>query len=218
MNLREFLAFRSHCPLCNSELRTFFHSTRRQKSQLIDGRLIFFFDLSSLNKMYSNYKVAFSFSLDDDSWLIDFVMLTSSKDNKTLTQIPEWLITGFKVFDENLKKYVFQRRCNNIKCQRYNYTSNEFKLPFKQSKMIDLQICQEYFGLVRQFKDEYKIYKLLNRYDIGESILSFCKDKANVWARDDHSYSMLQAIKLPLIKFSSIEETIDKLETVILFS
>lgn len=215
MNLQEFIAYRECCPICNQRLITSFHSEKKQTLRFEDNRLLVVFWLNALKKHQINYKVGYSFSLTDNSWYAEFY----NKDDKRFeSDTPEFLRNRFKELDKNLGGYKFYRHCTS--CRRYNYSTNTFNLDFQSGTVKKMCLNMEFIGLSTQLDDGYKVYRLLNDYQSNKSTLMYGKRTT-----EEHTqyYSLVGAHKFdlletPIIKFTSAQETVDRLGKIILFS
>jgi hypothetical protein len=225
MNLQQFINYRKDCPICDKQLKLAFHSKKQQSYRYEDGRLIFLFDLRALKKGQTHYKVGYSFGLEDNSYYIEFY---TSKDKRFDDEAPDFLRARFKELDKNLLAYRFFKYCPGCSC--YNYFSNNFLL--KKTLTVQLGVETEYIGMHQPIDNRYKIYKLLNNYTDGVSFLIYGKHWSEDMARDDSDMlgnnpnptnlningSKLELIQTPLIKFVSKQETMARLNKLILFS
>jgi len=213
MKLREFLQINS-CPFCNSTLKLYFHPRRWQSIRYEDNRLLLIFRMNGRSKKEQNYKVGYSFDLDDNSWYIDFFMMEDVRFNNT---VPNYLRTRFRNLDANLPKYRFYKSC--LKCSRYECATNFFTLNFKTCK-VDLHLAHEYFGLIQSLdKGLYRICKLSNNYTVNQSSITYYRSETAVWARSDCGLRMNNDIQVPgIIKFSSNDETMNRINKLIVFS
>jgi hypothetical protein len=218
MNLQEFLDYRRTCPLCGNDLSITFHSLRKQTIRIEEGRLLIVFRLDAIKKKQIDYKVGYSFGYNDNSCYVEFY----TKDDKRFdNDAPMFLINRFKELDKNLLSYKFYRHC--ARCCCYNYCSNGFHLYFKEATTGDLRIDSEYIGMhVKLGADDYKIYKLFNSYMESRSTLSVGKSNSILVARDDWgmhpSMWSTENIETSLIKFVNKEETIDRIQKLLVFS
>lgn len=215
MNLREFLEYRTICPICfsSNSLSLSFHSFKRQGYSIIDGRYLVKFDLRGIHKGQKPYKIGYSLSLDDNSFFIDFYTNT---DICIENEAPIFLLNRFKQLDKNLKEYKIYKHC--LICRRYNYSSNVFNFNYKLMNIGDLSINTEYFGLSSQINDGYKIFKLLNYYNSNESYLQYGITKDINQAMDTTHSSLMKFLKLPLLKCPDAESYIKKITSLIILS
>ena len=219
MNLQGFLDYRNKCPLCDADLVTSFHSNKKQSVKWEDNRMLVIFRLDALKKKQIDYKVGYSFGLKDNSWYVEFY---TKDDKKFENDSPDFLRARFKELDKNLGTYRFYRHC--AKCVCYNYMSNTFILDYKGTTG-DLTINLEYIGMHRQLEDRYRLFKLSNDYILSKSTIVFGKTETLMVARDDFGMhtmktqgDWLDEIQTSLIKFTTKEETMDRIQKLIVFS
>jgi len=220
MNLKEFIDYRKNCPLCDTQLKLALHSKKQQSHRYEDNRLLFLFNLNALNKKQKHYKVGYSFGLEDGSYYIEFY---TYKEKRFDGETPDFLRERFKELDKNLLAYRFLKYCSRCSC--YNYSSNNFLL--KNTSIGSLNIEMEYVGMIQPVGNKYKIYKLLNNYTDGVSSLIYGRHWSEAIARDDsggtamiHSPAgyKLEMMQTSIIKFISKEETMRRLNKLIIFS
>lgn len=212
MNLKNFLNYRHSCPLCNVPLSTYFHSKKHQIMKYEDGRIVFIFRMDGIKRGQSNFKVGYSFGLQDNSCFIEFY----NKENVKMNDSPLHLLKKFKQLDKDIKEYNFYKICES--CCNYNYYSNTFTFSF--NGLIDnIIVANEYFGLVLPFGNKFKISKLTNNLLTNKSSFTYSKEDNSYLARPNIGYSFLEVINIDnIIKFTSIEETIDRISKLIIFS
>jgi hypothetical protein len=220
MNLQEFINYRKDCPLCDSQLKLAFHSKRRQTHRYEDNRLLFVFDLNGLTNKQKNYKVGYSFGLEDNSYYIEFY---SKNDQRFDNETPDFLRARFKEFNKNLLIYHYFKYCPRCRC--YNYSSNSFNMMttiYDKHNIGSLNVETEYIGMTKPaLFGGYKIYKLHNNYTDNKSILMFGKHTNEFAAESDYIYNIsqkLDMIETSIIKFTSKDETMCRLSKLILFS
>ena len=186
--------------------------------------MIVVFSLSALvkGKTTADYKVGYSFGLDKDDFCIEFYDKNSFRLEK---ETPTFLIKRFKELNKNLKELKFYRHCNG--CNRYNYTSKSFYLKFDTAAILPgYEVRSEYFGLIQNFggakDDRFRVYRLLNFYydDKGEeSHLDYWITNNVYDARSDAPKPNTSTyLQLPLIRFVSQEETLERIKKLITFS
>jgi hypothetical protein len=222
MNLQDWIQYRRICPLCEGTLSTYLHSTKKQGSKIEGGRLLITFPMYETNKQVK-YIVGYFFDLYSSSFFIDFY----DKDNiKLEKESPIFLMNKFRKFNTNLGYYAFYRHCDT--CQRYYYSSTNFKLDFTSSILVSpdkwatqvLEVSTEYFGFIQLLKSEkekpYRIFQLLNFYPQDKCSLTY-------WSSDDPAVTYqkiplyAEHIYLPLIRFVSLEETLNRLKKLLVF-
>ena len=226
MNLKEFLNYRAVCPLCDNNLSTFFHSQKQQAVKFEDDRLVFQMRMDGLKKYSANYKIGFSFGREDSSWQLEVYQFENRLDSYLTTSV----MSRFRELSKNLGAYKLYRQCTHPKCNRFNYSSNLFRLNFKTAKIEgltngrpDLNIQTEYIGMSEPLESGFKIYKLLNDYVRSSSNLIYGRYAEDYIARADWGTTQapidsLTHIEMPLIRFSSKQETMDRLNKLLIFS
>lgn len=215
MNLQEFIAYREKCPICENKLITNLHSQKRQTIRFEDNRLLVVFRLDALKKHQIDYKVGYSFSLEDNSWYVEFF---NQDDKRFETDSPLFLRDRFKELDKNLGGYKFYRHCTW--CKRYNYSTNTFYLNYKTGMVDKMCMNMEYVGLSTPVDKGYKIYRLLNDYMSSKTTLMYGKQRNEESTKYDFSVGVkfLDILETPVIKFTSAQETVDRLGKLIIFS
>jgi hypothetical protein len=209
MNLQSFINYRNICPLCSSELTLCFHSKKKQKHEIDQDRFIVKFEMGSITKNNLTYVVGYSFSLHDDSVLIEFY----NKQGIKIENITLDLLKKFNEFNTNLGIYTFYKYCS--KCNNYNYTSNIFLLD-RSIHNVNIFLRREYFCFFSPWKETYKRYQLVNDYEYDISFLG-CFDSDFI-GDTRYKSSDSDMMKLNLIKFVSKEETFTRIKKLILFS
>lgn len=227
MNLNDWLSYRSNCPLCDCPLTTFLHSKRRQSVKYEEGRLVVIFPRNNLYKKRSHpeLNIAYSFDLYTNSFCIEFY----DKDN---IRLENWfdnsLMERFKILNKNLGKYRFYRQCES--CQRFNYSSNDFSLSLETALLSkEITVATEFFQFIQTLdttkgKLPFRIYRLLNCYGPRQSLkigsyLSYWDDlypNGNTLIQYPHPKA--QNIDLPLIPFVGPEETLARIQKLLIFS
>lgn len=214
MKLQEFIDFRKNCPICDTKLITGFHSRRKQNLKFVNDRLSVTFDLDSLNKKQKDYKVSYSFGLQDNSFCAEFHYEDGSPfENHS----PVFLIERFKELHKNLKAYKFYRGCSF--CRKYCYGSKLFHIDLKSSSFYPLEVWAESVVLTQPIQDGYRVYRMINA-------LTEKNTELVVWNQNDDYVSTESSdvparydrMDLPLIPFVSKEETLERLKRLIVFS
>src|SRR5271170_5137130 len=74
MNLKEFIDFRQHCPICQGQLVNLFHSSRKQTVKIEEHRFLVFFALIALDGKSGQkpHTVVYSFDLSENLFQIEF--------------------------------------------------------------------------------------------------------------------------------------------------
>lgn len=220
MKLQEFLDYKKDCPMCGYPLKTIFHSRRQQSQSIENNKLMFFFKLSNIKRNSTEYKVAYSFDTTDNSLSIEFY---NKEGVKFENESPEFLRIRFWELDKNLKGYRFYKECNNSICRRYMYESNHFTINYKAGTIDELKIVSEFVGLSQPTEDGYKIMRMFNNHLTNQTNLVITKASEEIWAGINYSINNnfgggYMELNTPLIKFSSKEETTDRISKLLVFS
>jgi hypothetical protein len=219
MNLREFMDFRKKCPMCGGLLITFFHSNRKQIIRYKDEQVSFIFKLDTLNKRQKSYQVAYAFGVTDYQFTIEFY---KKSGEHYYTESPNFLRKRFKELHVNLAKnfFKFYRECVNPSCAQYSYNTSYFEIDFKTATYGPLEIGRENITLIYPLpgeSDKCRVYRLNNYLPGKKTLLQFWKgvpEEANLnW----NIPSEAAALELPLIPFVSKEETLKRLNNLIIF-
>ncbi len=216
MNIQEFLNYNKYCPLCDGGMSISLHR-RKGLVRYQDDNIVFVYTMKALRSNLPDYKVGYSFKLNDNSFCVEF---DTEWDQSKQTQL--YLIRKFKEFHANLgNKFAFNRYCTQ--CSRYCVRSNSFDLNFKSCVIPDLQIEYEHFGFVENAEDKYKITVLCNiLYDNeadNHSKLYWWRAATDAGARYDHPPGNdCSRTVLPIVPFVSKEETNKRLNNLITFA
>jgi hypothetical protein len=213
MKLREFLDYKKECPICQNPLNIAFHSNRRQKIRFEDNRMLILFPLDGLTKKQKHYKVGYSFGFDDNSLRIEFF----THDEIRYEDVsPRFLMDRFKSLDENLAGYKIYKHCNS--CERYNYATNPLNFDYKNCSIGELSVHTEQCWLIKPaMLGGYKVYSMVTYYKSKETFINYGKVKSlreNKYITDE----LTNHLHTGLIPFTSHDETLKRLEKLILFS
>lgn len=232
MTLKEFLNYRTRCPLCDNGLNTKFHSERQQVIRYEDDRINFHVNMDGMTKKDNDYKVAYSFGMNDNSFKLEIYKKSDPPYGNLFDRsVPIDVLKKFRRLNQNLSlsprspsqepapaEYKIYRYCKS--CNKYRYSSAHFKL-FLESATYEIPfVATEYFGMYQKVKDTYKVYRLFNYYSAGLSTIQFGRF-SHEWIVDLQVGSppeRLDKMELPLIEFVSAEETMKRLNTLIIFS
>jgi hypothetical protein len=214
MNLGEFISHRSHCPLCGTALVTGFHSRRKQSISYEDNRVSVSFELDGLNQFQKDYKVAYSFGMNDPSFQIEFY--EKGKEDAYHKVAPTFLMDRFKELHKNLKFFKFYRGCPT--CSEYAYGSKQFNINLFAGSFEPLEIWVEQFGLSHPIDDYYRCYILTNYLIENRSELIIYKSEGPHHNLDWSHPSQNTTLQLALVPFISKEETVDRLNKLVVFS
>lgn len=215
MNLGEFIKFREVCPLCNSNLTTKLtgSSGRKQTSKLEDGRFVSVFTMKPMRNSQPDYKVGYSFGLEDNSLCVEFY--TEWNHYK---QVPMHLIKKFKEFHQNaiVGSYIFLRECHS--CSRYKNSSSPFLLEnILPPTLRDLSFS-EIFMFVLPAQDNQKVIFLSNHDDSSDLFWWRVDNEEIVRVGKTIPTNHGEIYDLPLIPFLSREETAERLNNLIIFA
>ena len=234
MNLKEFLNYRKNCPLCDGPLTTYLHSKKRQSIRYENGRMVVIFLLKSTKGKGLDYKVGYSFGLEDNSFCAEFYDKSLFRYEK---EIPLFLVNRFKELNHNLKDLRFYRVCNS--CQRYDYISFPFRINLKNNILESWLIRSESFVFIQNYggalDDRYRVYRVNNWHSpdndynqangdkkwiaLDESWITYWITENAASARIDGPIpNLATALQLPLIPFISKEETFSRIKKLITFS
>jgi hypothetical protein len=197
VNLREFIRHGEICPICSAKTSFSFHSKRRQSFRYEEDRLIVLFPLEAIKKGQSDYKVGYSFGLDDDSLRIEFY----SKDEKRMDdRTPMFLIDRFRELNKNLGIYTWVKSCP---CERYGCTSQSFSLD-RVDSIPSIELSNEFWT----FSYNGKFIDMVNLYATRQTAVVCRKNYDDIGS----------SFNIPLIPFISLEETSARLQNLIPFS
>lgn len=231
MNLTDFFKIQSKCPFCDSLLVTSFLPNRKQTIRYEDDRLLIVYDMKGIDRG-NNYKVGYSFGMQDNSFHIEFFNSAGQADY--YNEAPLHLIEKFYEFHKNLGAlYSFNRQCRF--CFRYNSGSKAFQLNFRTMQLDNpntIELGYESFGFVMSDSqsvgaEQAKIMILHNQYygneshPVPRSTLHYWKGHADTVRYDRpflSAYLSKQFITLPLVPFVSEKETARRLNNLIIFS
>ena len=214
MNLKEFNNYRKLCPICDTPLVTGFHSNKQQSIRYEGNSMKVMFFLHPLTKHQKRYRVAYHFNIVDHSFSIEFYMPDGSA---RFESIPDFLRLRFLEFHKNLKEFKFFRGCTF--CLQYAYTTKFFKIDLKQVICEPLEVWSEEVGLVHPLADGHRIYRMYNMYgDKKSTILVWNGVPSEAAINLGYSPKRVSRMDLPLIPFVSKEETINRLNNLIVFS
>lgn len=217
MNLTEFNSYRTHCPICDTQLSTGFVSDRRQIVRYEEDRMTVQFPLDSLKEGQKDYRTAYTFGMNDDSFCAEFF----TKEYVHLENAtPLFLIERFQELHKNLKVYKFFRGCSL--CRQYAYGSQQFDIDFKTSRFGPLRVWSEKALLSSPITDGYRAYSLTNLLVENRSELSFWKMDADEDRKFYGYWEVVPAkattLRLPLVPLLTHKETVTRLNNLIIFS
>lgn len=206
MNLEDFLKYKTHCPLCSNKLNLVFHSRKRQKIRQENNRILITFAMTPLNMIEKTYNVGFSIDPHENSFFIEFYTDRGVK----FEEIPVSLLKKFHSFNTNLGAYKFYRFCN---CGNYHYESNYFCINLQTLNIGDLIIDKERFYF---YYDGYKEFELLNNYTTNKSLLGINRYQFEISPQT--IYNKPDWLEFSLLKFTSKEEIVERINKLLVFS
>lgn len=216
MNLKEFIDYKQYCPICDTQLITEFHSSRKQTVKIEEHRFVVFFALDGSKAGQKSYAMSYSFDLSDLNFQVEFY----TKDRSTRFETAhDFLLNRFRELHKNLKQFQFIRKCSF--CKKYKYSTDKFQLDLKTAAFPDLTVWSEEFGLIHLLEhNDCRIFKLHNIYGEGSSTLIICKGNPH---NADVEYNLpkwynFTELRLPLIPFVSKEETTQRLNNLLIFT
>lgn len=230
MKLSEYINYRKECPFCGNSLATYFKAKRKQNIYHMDGRLMAVLEMNGLSKGEKDYKVGYSFGLDDNSVQIEFL---GDSDNMMYESVPVRLIEKFREFHKNsggLGSW-FTRNCTHPDCKRYFNGTKPFRFGPKLSDYSEIELGFEDFFLTIPIEDGMcKVVILANKsFSIDESLMrltdatgfhsevTFWRGPASTARYDQPMGSGRTTINVPLIPFVSVEETTQRVNTLLTF-
>jgi len=207
MNLREFLNYKTDCPLCGSPLQTKFSPSRRGAIRYEDDKLIIAMTMKGMRSCEPDYKIGYSFGMDDGSFGVEFY----DDGWRPLSSAPLWLIGQFRTFNRNIGPRIgFSRECINCR----DYTLGTIGLDLLQMAPIELNVIYEQYILDQPGDDIIKHFELTN----------WCPDRVfshsqlRCWTSATTYEKAIYHQDLPYIPFVSKEETAKRLATLAIFS
>ena len=219
MNLKDFLNYRTECPICQSQLVITFHSQKRQAIKYEGTKLVIVFYMDAITKNTNSYQVGYYIDTITNDFYIDFF---ARRNNEKLDlSVPVSVLNRFKDMNENLSSYCIYKNCKN--CRNYHYSSDYFLINLKTCNIGDLSISKEYFGLIQLIgmDDGYKAYKLVNYYNNNTSLLVYGKINSEQYSQyykeGIAAIDMQNSIKTGIINFSNTKDIVDRLNKLLIF-
>lgn len=216
MNLREFLDYRTVCPICNNNsLNVLFHSNKKQKIRRESNRFLAVFEMRGKNNKQKSYEVGYSIDEITNQFCIELYNDKIRIENLHLLD----LLKRVREMNNNHGSFRVIKRCTN--CNRYDYESNSFHFDYKNYSIGDLSIASEFFGLCKPKEKLYKIYRLYNDYINYKSTIvagfgsSASYAEVSALFPTNSNYNELQT---SIINFVSTEDTYERINKLILFS
>lgn len=210
MNLHKFLNYRDTCPFCDDKLNFVFHSKKRQACVADGADIRIVFDLKSIKRGQKNYKIEFVINRHTNSFYIEFY-------NKDMTpfdnQVPLFLLKRFEDFSDNQGYFRFYKYCDG--CSKYNFQSQYFKLDYKNQTIEQTNIEIENFTFIEIDGNQRKMTKMTNYYQDKATWITRAQN--NLEDRED-LLDFHDPICVSIIPFISKEETLNRINTLLVFS
>lgn len=202
--------------MCDTQLITRFISSRQQTTRFIDNRFVAIHTMRALKNDQHDYQVGYSFSLDDDSFYVEFYT-----EWDTANMVPLHLIDKFKEFYKNTNgpNYRFARHC--MFCHKYICYSSTVNINLKTCRTGDLHQEMESFIFMLPGDNGYRAIKLSNRMSPDlSSELRWWKTDSEGYAKIDSAIPPNHSVRtgLSYIPFVSKEKTRDRVNGLITFS
>ena len=204
MNVQDFINYKTVCPLCDNHTLNLNFLSKRQILHRDGERLIVIFDLTSLKKGQTNYKVGYSINKQTNDFCIEFYD-KGTIDYKFYESVPSFLLNRFKDFDKNQQLYRFYKHC--LVCKGYNYSSDYFKLNLNTTNLGDIKVDHEVFNYLHIYNNKQYNIVVRNEQDNSSSF--------SIHPPDQQEFTMFNA---PRIKFTTAEEIGDKLLKLLIFT
>lgn len=220
MNLQEFLDFRKYCPVCTTQLTTYFHSHRKQAIKYQDNRLVSIFEVDSLHKSATTFKAGYAFDFLTPTFGMEF---WTTDDIQAYEAVPFFFLNRFMELHQNLRKFRFYRDCKF--CNQYRYVSSNIEMDFKTATTSPIKIGWETTCVSKPVQDQFQIYNLLSLYNydvetdkkpytVAHTIRSnFKRVNLNL---DMPAEAM--KIMLPLLQLDKPEEVMDRIDKLLVFA
>jgi len=217
-SVKEFINYRPQCPLCSKNLSLAFKGKTRKLIRYEDNRVLIKKDMYTLNK-HRLYSFIYSINMNDNTFYVDF----SNARGEVLSNIvPVSYIQGFNKYNKS-NTGVFYRFCTNCCC--YSYNTNYFAIDMKNSKLGNFYVSEEYISTYKKIgEDNYRVYRITNQYDKNTSVVDWFNTNStelNLKLRMEWDYMYYtndNMLKVSLQKIDNIDNLINRLEKLIIFS
>lgn len=208
MNLKDFINYRDACPFCNSKLVLTFRA-RKQSVKVEDDWVKFRYDLKPLKRGQHLFKVEYCFNMKNNDFYIEFYNSVC----EVLETVSLSIIKRFIEFHKHGADLFFGKECRY--CKSYFYNSNNLTLVYKEFKVGNLEIyCEDIWFISNNMNKQIGLHNfyLSNKSEVH--IINISDPKGDLSFPDLSS----SKIEIPLVPFISKEETLKRLENLILFS
>ncbi len=217
MSLFNFNRQYDFCPVCKNKLDTFFNS-KSNKIERFDKFVKF-----TIKFNYSRNTAEIKVNENTGDFHIEFFDIS----NKQMNIISVKLVHVFKSYigrlmDNECKIYKF------CKCRRYTAHSYNIVFDFKLNKINDVNIMFEFLGLDKEYKKGIKsIYRVYNHYSKKQTNVTYLEIDSydynkNFWEADNvnniFGKSNLSEFNFPILDWSDLDKTLNKINNLILFT
>jgi len=166
-NVKEFINYRTTCPLCGENLSLSFKGKNRKIIRYEGDRVLIKKDMYTLNKKRS-YSFIYSINIYNNTFYIDFL---NNRNEMLSNSIPISYIQGFNKYNKS-NTGIFYRYCPSCSC--YSYNSNHFNIDMKCSKFESFYLADEYISTYKKIGDDnYRVYRIINQYDKNTSVVDW---------------------------------------------
>lgn len=206
MNLQDFINYKTHCPLCDEQLKNVFNSKGRAV-ELQDDKFCITINLKSLKRGQKNYQALIIVDPVTNDFQVEFQRLGGRRLGDST---PLFLIQRFKEFISNSLNCKVYSYCT---CENFSYHSQYFTFDFKSSIFSDLLLDTEMFNAVPL--NDNLICNINNYHYSKETIVSVFKPPAN------SVLSMGTDISLPLTMLPTKKElanVLNRVKNLLIFS
>lgn len=216
--VKDFINYRSTCPLCSKNLSLAFKGKTRKFVRYENDRVLIKKDMYAINKK-KTYSFIYSIDMNDNTFYIDF---SNAKGEILSDSIPISYIQGFNLYNKS-NTGVFYRFCSN--CCSYNYNTNYFNVDMKRSKLEKFHLANEYISTYKKIgENNYRVYRINNQYENDTSIIDwFHTDDDGLSSRSgmewDHMcYTNINTLNVNIQKIDDIDNLVNRLDKLIVFS
>lgn len=216
-NVKEFINYRTTCPVCSKNLSLAFKGKNRKIVRYEGNRVLIKKDMYTLNKQRS-YSFIYAINMYDNTFYVDF---TNSRNETLTNSVPISYVQGFNKYNKS-NTGIFYRFCPCCSC--YCYSSNYFSVDMKQSRLENFFIKSEYLATYRKINDSFRVYRINNLYDKGNSVVDwFTTEVGGINSRSkmewDYTYfSNDSMLRLPIQNMDNTNELVDRLEKLLYFT
>lgn len=169
-SLKEFIDYKSNCPICNGLLNLSFFFKSKSKINIQYDELVIDVPFSGfpLTKNRYSYTAKYYINPITNTFSIHFLDKNKQQYNLIYFSIIE---KYFKFLESQANAIKFYKECTV--CRKYNYSSNPLFINHKSCKIENISVATEYLCLsdLKSNNDFINIYKLFNYYTSNKSII-----------------------------------------------